>query len=127
MNIVRIEHKASRLGPWRHPYDDSDLAVALMIHLNSDRNRWPGPGEDGLNEQLLKYTDGWYFGFESDASMLTWFNQRDLELLHGCGFQAVMFEIETIPNFTTMRGEHQIAFRKHAADKLHAMDLLGYL
>lgn len=120
MHVLRIEHKDSRLGPYFHPFE-SDVELAFMYSLHSEGKRWPSPDEDGMNAELIRFTDGWRFGWESLRSLRDWFDAGHIQNLHDLGFHATLWEVEQ--DHHHMRGEHQVAFVWHQAYHLGTVGL----
>ena len=119
-HVLRIEHKDSRLGPYFHPYQD-DAELAFMVSLDREGARWPSPQDDGINEQLIRFTDGWRFGWESLTSLQAWFDASHIQNLHNLGFRVTTWQAEVGHH---MRGEHQVAFRLHRATILDIVSLV---
>lgn len=110
-NILRIEHKVSAYGPYTHQYDtDQADQLRLFRTLHDEGARWPSPDADGMNHQLIRYTDGWRFGFESVRSLTGWFNPNELNALAQCSFIITLWLVgDGTPGY--LRGGNQVAFQ----------------
>lgn len=116
-HVIRIEHKDSRLGPYFHPYE-TEPELAYMVSLDRDGARWPSPQEDGISGELIRFTDGWRFAWESLHSLHNWFDAGHIQNLHDLGFHLTLWEVKH-----SLRGEHQVAFQLHRAYLLESLGL----
>lgn len=107
MQVYRIEHKQSGIGPYRHGDDIPSSAVRYPDPIH------PPPFDDGMPS----LPDGWNvrnarFAFESMGALWQWFSAY-CKYIKGKGYVVATYEAERV-----QKGCKQLAFDKRHAKKI---------
>lgn len=83
MNVYRIESEQG-VGPyWSAKKHDS--LEAMRNRHNSDKDRWPGPYDEGCSGHMR----GKLCGFFGIAQLLAWFSLDEIRMMRSLGFRIV--------------------------------------
>lgn len=114
VDVFRIEHPESHVGPYNHTWIDweTDKNDLDMGEAHTGNTRTPGPFRTGeFPDYGAGITGEHKFGFESEGHLRRWF-QGWRAPLRRCGFVLTVY---AVPEPDVLYGAHQLAFLPHAA------------
>jgi hypothetical protein len=134
MQICRIEHKQTGVGPYQHIWPEAeDQGPEGFERVGWDNGladpydsyRCPSPmGEKALVRQYIKAHDGkWRFAFRDLDQMFEWFPGQWAQVLHDAGFHIVILEMK-FHVLTALVSDAQVMYQPLHAKKIGTMDLV---
>jgi len=102
MKVYRVEHKTTKIGPYRKSNTN------FLLNGADHTERRPDPFKDGISFYDVHQYE---FGFSSRKQLLDWFPLQMLITLRGMGYRVVSFEV---PDNQLRVGGKQVAYRKEA-------------
>jgi len=106
-SILRVEHKDSKLGPYRGSYNMEKTRSVTDIHcFRSSSYDYPAPCDDiGIERKPHDYE---FCGFKDIHQLKKWFNSKELATMEEDGFVVKRLSLEDVE--VTDIGERQLLF-----------------
>jgi hypothetical protein len=113
VDVFRIEHPESHVGPYNHYWTDYESGKydLQMGEAHTGNLSTPGPRYPGEFPRPWAITGEHKFGFESEAHLRQWFRGWRAPLRR-CGFVLAVYRV---PEPDVLFGVHQLAFLPHEA------------
>lgn len=93
MQVIRIEHPSTGVGPYRH---NRDCVPELLYGCDPDRHPTITTDMDGNELARIRYTftaAHHRFGFLNKEQALRWFNQHERQAIAERGFVARVYDV----------------------------------